>query len=265
MQIAALIQDPFPPDPLNAYALVPVAINSFLPQTLSLALVHRYGTKSWYLLGLTIVGWALASVVLWAVTGTLQAPSTKVTAGDSPISSVPSCGSSSALELCIWGTGATPLNSFTSSLALAQERGISTAPAVWAWCTLCLLGMICDKILNVQGSADRAREDPAAQNQKGSLLPRVRLIWLRCVALASSTACFFVVSLLFFLCFAYLFFMFHGYLSFGLVDLTSWSFGQVVAITVWIAPVVEFIHLLFSRFQVFGHNLRCADRSRWHD
>ena len=159
------------------------------------------------------------------------------------------------------------MHSFTaSSISVAQRGiGISATPVVWAWCTLCLLGMTCDKILNVQRSADRVRENSAAQNQKASILPRVRLIWLRCVALASSTASFFVVSLLFFLCFAYLFFLFHGYLYFGLVDSTSWSFGQVVAITVWIAPVVEFIHLLFSTFQVFGLNLRCANRSRWHD
>lgn len=34
-----------------------------------------------------------------------------------------------------------------------------------------------------------------------------------------------------------------AYFAYNGVDTSSWSFGQIVAITVWAAPVCEYLHL----------------------
>jgi hypothetical protein len=52
LMIAALSSGLFSLDFLSSYALLPVTVNAFLPPVFTLILVHRYATRSWYLLGL---------------------------------------------------------------------------------------------------------------------------------------------------------------------------------------------------------------------
>ena len=39
-----------------------------------------------------------------------------------------------------------------------------------------------------------------------------------------------------------------NFLAFGMMDTSSWSCGQIVAITVWAGPIVEYIHLEMRNF-----------------
>ena len=43
------------------------------------------------------------------------------------------------------------------------------------------------------------------------------------------------------------------FLTFGGIDVTSWGIGQIVGITVWIPPVLEFCQLYSSNYRFLAN------------
>lgn len=65
---ASFFSNPITMDPLKAFGLLPVSINGFLPQILTLLVINYHDIQSWYPLILTNISYILNSVLFWAVT-----------------------------------------------------------------------------------------------------------------------------------------------------------------------------------------------------
>lgn len=63
LAVTAFFSNPFTLDPLNAFGLLPVSINGFLPQIFTLMIMKNHDLESWYPLVLTSVSYLLNSVI----------------------------------------------------------------------------------------------------------------------------------------------------------------------------------------------------------
>ena len=250
-----LVNNPFNSDPVNAYALLPVAVNSLLPQTFTLIMVHRYGSKSWYLMILTLVTWVLATIVIWALENFIMTWNAEgalfqgLTESVQHLSSVPSCGDTSALNLCIWSTGTSPLVNYpywfsSGGKATGAEQ---SAAAIWSWCTFCLAALLYDRIHAWRTDGTDAQKPSEEWLIHPSFRQRLESMWTKCVAVVTSEWTFLIISAAFLVCFVFQFRTFYAFLQVGLVELDNWAFGQVIALTVWVPPLVEYAHLQISK------------------
>jgi hypothetical protein len=83
LAIAAYICGPFNLDPLNAFGLLPVSTNGFMPEIFTLMIMNYHECWHWYPLLLTYISYILNSVIFWAVMNCL----TGVETGQSPTAS----------------------------------------------------------------------------------------------------------------------------------------------------------------------------------
>jgi hypothetical protein len=270
---------PFLSDPVNAYALLPVALNSVLSPTITLLLIHRYGTKSWYLVTLVMITWILASVVIWGLQHYLRisGPTSddsragiwnfelNLPASVRHLSSIESCGGTSALNLCIWATGLSPLRACFSWSSVQNKNLIPNAiAAIWTLCTLCVFGLLYDvasiSVANIKASHKESLTRPQRQTQPHNWhflwhrgLP-FSAIWSRTLQITSSTPTFFLISVVLLICLGFQAFFFYSYSTLGLVEMNSWTFSQIVAVIVWFPPVVEFALVLSGKVTKLSPN-----------
>lgn len=72
---------------------------------------------------------------------------------------------------------------------------------------------------------------------------------------------FYLASCIFFLSMAYQALLFYNYLALKLVDLSGWSFGQIIAIVVWLLVLANYLYLQFSKFDKPLYHLIPARRN----
>ena len=276
--MATLLIDPFHLDPLNGYGLLPVAFNGFLAQSFTLLQLHRYKRFSWYLSTLTFLSWMLSTIILWAISKYLIA---RPIGGQDfefrSLAHINSCGGSSALSLCAHRQGKSPLyylfyqvvsdTRYGRHLLFGTSRiGNLIVPTMWVFCTLCLALLFGHQCFGSPGLgffASRDHQQPAEghtqlQQQKkqqdqqdrhprhqSGLRNKLRFLF---VHPRTGTIGFYMASCIFFLSMAYQGLLFYNYIGLNLIDLSGWSFGQILAIVVWIPVILDYIYLQFSKF-----------------
>lgn len=241
VMVAALFSGLFRKNPLNVFTLLPIALNSVAPLQLVLFMIVRCARFSTFLVLLTTVSWILASIVYWVLYSQLfSSPSWFV---DLPfvqseyllgLANDPACGGYSALSLCpsfpLWQDASKANSAFRYS------------PWVWSWYALCFTGVVTVHGLQTLGTDLRSIDLWRKNMSAGALGKQSRfgkvagdhLFWLGsliCVA--------FVCVQLYFLSLAF---------DLSLVNVHDWGFGQIIAVTVWLPAIVEYVQLQISEY-----------------
>lgn len=114
---------------------------------------------------------------------------------------------------------------------------VHSMPIVWAWSTLCLLATLTAQL--IPGNRDHS-ELPGGQT--GALKPPG--LFIRSV---SHWSVMIVVAVIFGLCLGYQAQMVQKYASMDVIDWDGWKFGQIIAVTVWFPPILDYLHKTINR------------------
>lgn len=242
LAVATFFSNPFTMDPLNAFGLLPVSINGFLPQIFTLMIMNNHGLESWYPLVLTSISYLLNTVLFWAVITYLNGIKGHGTAlkaaAYKSLGGIESCGGMTGIGVCLPFQDDSPPAFLIQRYGTAAWRGIKTAPWIWAWCTISLLALaFCQFRLSWSGNGRGNRPHKVLDIPHIASVPE----WMRQVL--RSPPAYFIISAMFFAGLIYQAVMFYSFIGLGLVDLNTWSFGQIVAVAVWVPPVVDYLHL----------------------
>jgi hypothetical protein len=244
LAIAALTLDPFNIDPLNGYGLLSVSICGFLPQILTLMMLNAHGKRSWYLSTLTCITWLLASVVFWGLHTNLMGNAAIQDSSYKSLYDIDSCGGSGATALCLQTTGNSPLAFLQDYYHQSIIPGISTVPVIWAFSSFVLCVLMIGQFLH--GTPVPGHELSASlQPNPGSITKKAFTL---ITSVASSTLAYLTASALMFLSLAYQAAMFSSYVP-QFIDSDNWAFGQVIAITLWIPPLLDYVHAEYTHHQ----------------
>ncbi|KAL8931056.1 MAG: hypothetical protein Q9208_000158 [Pyrenodesmia sp. 3 TL-2023] len=223
--------------------------------------LHRHKRLSWYISSLTFLSWLLSTINFWAIIKYLSTE--RIGTRDDEfrsLSEIESCGSLNALTLCIQTRGESPLGwlfrvklrstAFGASLLFGTTTiGTLIVPTIWVFCTtvlLILLGHQCFGSTGLKFFHSRNRVPPpldARVRRKRGLLTNFRYLFANPW---TATIGFYAASAMFFLCTIYQGLLYYNYLALDLVDLEGWSFGQILAITVWVPVISDYLHLQFK-------------------
>lgn len=214
----------------NGSFLVALAVTGFLPVAVTLACIARHGRLSWYLIILSAITMTLATGTL-AWSWRLREPSISLFRERLTNSDHESPGMSLFLGMVLGLCGSQEIiGNYYDIVA----RVSSVVWVVWTYCVLWLLLCLFQK-LHQRGPCkpwpDRFQNflayfDAAAPN-------RTYTIWT-----SSST-------LIWALCFAVQFYLFSIYLRASVIP-SNWSFGQIIAITVWIPSLFEYLYIEYG-------------------
>ena len=255
----------FMSDPLNAYILLIVMANGVLSPTITYLLIYRYGRRSWYIDLLTFVNFTLTSVVVWGLQYYLRSASptaatshlqTSIPQATSHMSSIESCGGSSALNLCIWATGISPFRNFFGWSGDTAIAHANTVAFIWSVCAACQFTMFGIALSNLLRKLTRSPHPSSAPTPTSTIsqlskhLPHttpsnvVGRVWAFLHRSASSLVFFLLISAALVVCVTYQAILFRDILNQDVINLSEWAFGQIIAVVVWIPPVVEFIEAI---------------------
>jgi hypothetical protein len=259
LAIAAYFSGPFNLDPLNAFGLLPVSTNGFMPEIFTLMIMNYHESWHWYPLLLTYISYILNSVVFWAVikylTGVEKHGRALPRAAFESLGHIDSCGGTTGLALCLqFQPDSPPAWLIQKHFSTANVR-VKLAEGVWSWCTMCLLVLTYFQF-QARGLLKNKVKAPFSASVKGSRL-RSFQNWSR--RSLGSPVWYYAASFIFFNGLLYQATLFYSFLGLGLVDLRTVSFGQIVAISVWVPPVVDYLHAQF------GHKIEEMCTPRIHD
>ena len=246
LSIAALCTNLLDIDPLNGYALLSVAIVAFLPPVFTLMLLQSHGIRSWYLCLLTLLSWLMGTVVSFMLLHVLANQGVESSIIDQSLQrlySIPTCGGSTAMALCRQTIGNNPIEYLAAFFNATEFPNRKTIPVLWIWTTIVLI-----VLLLVQTKAlEKARSKGIVQGI--------------CKAIAHWSILL-VASILFGLCLGYQARMIIKYSKMDVIDWTGWTFGQVVAVAIWIPPLLELLRdVLRSKYPPNHRStLACQDR-----
>jgi hypothetical protein len=253
LAVAVFFTDPFKLDPLNAFGLLPVALNGLLPTTFTLMMLYHFRNPlqeplKWYPILLTNVSYLLNSIVLFAAISYLapiknKGIALKETAFQS-LGGIDSCGGSTAIALCLATQRDSPPAFLLQQFPNLAFAGIRLAPFIWAICTICL-GTINYRHLRQTELGQRLERLLLDRDTKETITPR-RPYFSQFLRVLHGVTLYYAASVTIVLSLIFQAIMFYTYLELGLVDLKTWSLGQIVAITVWIPPVIDYLHLQFG-------------------
>ncbi|KAF2823696.1 hypothetical protein CC86DRAFT_408724 [Ophiobolus disseminans] len=275
IQIAALTYGIFDVDMLTTFMLVPLATNGVLPVVFTLLLLYKCNHKSGLdIVLLTAVVWLLSSIVYWTLYSHIIPINTKdITAEEEfrayrqfyyKLSSLDACGGYSALAVCP--------NNFKlgqGSITRESHKIRVLTPIIWTFSTLCLLAILAAKLSGTRLSelrpfgnktdAKYQAVDRPDSTELGTLERNGAKTSVRNAEAAQSTASssdqhnsrhYSVIHNTIYvfatLCFLAGIGMQLSLLSIAtsldMMDRKDWSFGQVVAITIWIPPLLAYLY-----------------------
>lgn len=238
--------------------LIILASSGFIPISVTIACISRYGRQSWYLLTLTLITMTLATVTLavsniYALdygipydiySGNMQAPylynaddyndvnttSTTCNIKGSPGHSIyPICGSRSLKGNAI---------------------GADTVLSPWMWvlwvnCVAWLFVCIVKHGFRLRGNR--------IEKYYGILRTIfAKYNWTRLLSrdLRTFRAWAFLSLTTWPLCFGGQFYLFSVYFASDVIS-QQWTFGQIIAVTVWIPSIVEYIYMEYSESRFY--------------
>ncbi|KAL1594594.1 hypothetical protein SLS60_010355 [Paraconiothyrium brasiliense] len=259
IQIAALTYGIFgDTNFLITFMLLPLATNGVLPVIFTYYLmVYRTGKATLDTTLLTTTCWLLSTIVYWVLYSSIIPINSNITNDEKryrayqqfvyKLSALDECGGYSALAVC-------PVNDrtglFEDELIKASNRLRILTPIIWSFATLCLLYTLVIKTAAWLTHRDEGKDaengdapfHPAKQDGKadigaGRIVDHIlhgkskKLMVPYCV----STLCFLAgigmqLSLL------------SIGTSLKMMDRKDWGFGQIIAVTIWVPPLVEWIY-----------------------
>ncbi|KIX04569.1 uncharacterized protein Z518_05439 [Rhinocladiella mackenziei CBS 650.93] len=237
LEIAALCSAPWTTDPLTGYALLSVAITGFLCPIFTLMLLHSHGCRSWYGGFLAVLSYVLASIVFWALFENLSPHIGSTTSSDETLHKlyqISSCGNSSAIALCPQTIGNDPLEYLAGFYNQGNIPNLQTAPLLWGWSTLILIVLSVNQIGHSLGLRREAPSRPQSPIKSART-------WV--IRVLNHPVTLFLACTLFGLCLGYQARMLLKYSRSDVIDWDGWSFGQVVAVVIWIQPVADYLRL----------------------
>lgn len=252
LQIASLFAGIFRSNIMNAYMLLPVSTNGIVPVLLTFVLLVRYGRASIYLAILTGIDWVLATVVFWGIYAHVDFVELGKSSLSDPrdqfyeqLSNHPACGGYSAQTVC-------EVKGFDNDPFGTAKTSFRYTPFVWSWCSLYLLlltghilmrettigtrckSRILDLLDKVRWLTLRLRHESRRHYNSGLL--GVITFWV-----TTST----LVALL-----GFQFYLFRAAVEVGIINSHNWGFGQIIGITIWSQPVMEYLYLQFRKSNV---------------
>jgi hypothetical protein len=258
--IASFSQGIYHTDILLSFMLIPLATNGIVPIVFAYLLLFHYHKAGLGSALYTLLTYILSTVVYWSLYASVSSMSDfqRVTAYQQFTTSLASntaCGKYSALAVCphIAPTGVSEVES-------SQRKIRVLTPIMWTFSTVVLFALMVYQLLDWQRHRNlntvAAEQDESTSGQKtepshydqGSLAWRTGFL----VAVAAMLAC--LGMQLSTLSISHALKMLNTY---------SWPFGQIVAITIWAPPVLEYIYAELSK-NVLSFYFVCLTSGRKH-
>lgn len=239
LMIAIFVSGIIKIDVAMIYLLLPLTMNGVVPVVFAYIMLVYNRACSSAITFLTVAVYILSTVAFWILYINLRS---LVTTNDLTynvfaqymygISSIDTCGGLSALAAC------------PDNLLLGREKAIGAIkllrfipPLVWSISTAILLGVLTAEAWTQVGKYRLHAETLSDQTTSNAAYITSKTIhvafWLTtfasigCVALQMS-----LLSIT---------------LSLDMFDAKDWGFGQVVAVTIWVPPVFDYLYLLLSK------------------
>lgn len=247
IQAASLTLNIFQTDMLNTFLLLPLATNGILPVVFSYVLLLRCRKASMDATLLTTACWLLASVVYWILYSHLIPINNQIHDETRiyrayqqfmyKLSALDECGGYSALAVC-------PNNlelGKTEIIAASHKLRVLT-PIIWTFSTVCLLMALGEKLKrwrhrpSATESSQASEEDTAhiqtapPQSEHSPRSPFANTIIYTLITLCFLAGIGMQLSLL------------SVSTSLKMTDRKEWSFGQIVAITIWAPPLLGYLY-----------------------
>ena len=252
-------------DLFDTSILIVLATSGLVPVNLILACILRYGRHSWYLLILSLITTILATATLIAsyyythvygkpyeqYQNDLGDPFDKSNAYGGGVS----CNLPGTLEETIFSLcGNSKLANNLLPTGLIDNGWIWT---VWANCIVWLLLGLGIKCYNPKVFA-KPREKLTQFGTKVSFIKYL-------IKKSRTYTAWIIVSVIpWSLCFAGQFYLFSAFFEHSVISY-EWSFGQIIAVTVWLPSLVEYVYIEWSRFHKHLFEVCASTKSRrWH-
>ncbi|KAK4153027.1 hypothetical protein C8A00DRAFT_44031 [Chaetomidium leptoderma] len=229
LMIAVIVSNMFDVDLVITFLITPLATNSILPLIFSYFLLVYFRASSAAITLLTAVVYLLSSVVYWILYNHLPLPP-GMTRGDMykryrlNISSISACGQYSGLAVCS--------DEFSQGIAARTSLRVLT-PLIWTWSTLVFLGLLVHQAYHARTIIRIHRSKGSSDSIHPNAAGRLPLPWQR--------AAFWFTTLVFLAGVGMQISVLSTAIRLDMVDANGWSFGQVIAVTVWIPPLLEYV------------------------
>lgn len=244
IQIASLSYGLFTMDLLIVFLVIPLATNGIVPVVFGHLLVLRYGRSSVYITVLTGVSWVLSSIVVWSLYMHLI-PIKNDSILDVyenvfyQLSSNSDCGGFSALAACPEN-----LQEGFAEVKSSFHHIHGLTPLLWAWGTLIFFVLVAYQIFRsfLRKGNKRAGYMKKIRDQN---LNAINTSFLR--AAFSTEGIFWILTITFVAAMGIQLALLYVEASIKMIS-NGWSFGQIVAITIWVPPLVEYLYLQMSKY-----------------
>ncbi|KAF2491244.1 hypothetical protein BU16DRAFT_621842 [Lophium mytilinum] len=253
LQIASLSYGIFETNMLLIFMLIPLATNGILPVVFAFVLLFRHGKSTMDVTLLTIACWFLSSLVYWILYAHIIPINSQIRSTQKQyrayeqfmykLSAIDACGGYSGLAVC-------PGNNFNlgrADIFAASHNLRVLTPIIWSFSTLCLIAAVFSKYLMWRRSRDdgHAYQAPSEVGEAGEASEDVPQGSNSPISLRSRSGSS-IIYWLTTLCFLAGIGMQLSLLSIGtslnMMNRHYWSFGQVMAITVWSPPLLGWIY-----------------------
>ena len=192
------------------------------------------------------MSYSLNSIIFWAVIHYLNSIRGQGTAlGASAYHSlggIGSCGGLTGIGLCLQFQDDSPPAFLIQQIGSLTWTSIRAAPWIWTWSTSVLLVLTASRIYQTEKGRKMSRQllRPWTDSSVATAQRYLHRV-------SQGFAAYSLVSVIFFAGIIYQNVMFITCIRLGLIDLQTWTFGQIVAVTVWIPPVMDYLHLHIGR------------------
>lgn len=259
IQIAALVlhgqaQNAYdhsdPPPVHDIFLSIPLSLSGIVPIVFTLACISRYARLSWLIVVLSMITVVLSTGTLASTYALIKRSSYDHGTGRAGISQAESA----------YSRGLAMAKLVCGSKAQNLENVINTTDfsflGVWATFTICiiwLLWLIVRRIRNrkpensQQDEAVVISEERASNSSPGKIHPSQKL--------AMGAIVFVVICVI---CFTFHFYLYGAFIRARLVS-TEWSFGQTIAVTVWLPSMVELFYIRWSKLTKFKSALQADE------
>ncbi|RMZ74660.1 hypothetical protein GMOD_00003729 [Pyrenophora seminiperda CCB06] len=254
VQIASLTYGIFSTDMLNVFLLVPLATNGILPIVFTYILLLRYHRATLDITILTTVCWILASLVYWVlyshvipINGEIRNQNANYSAYEQfmyKLSALEACGGYSALAVC-------PDNFSLGKdeIVRASWRLRALTPVIWSFSSICLIVALGEEVKRrrrewkyhtvEQGTEvkDESRHGTEPYHHKATSGHEHGTH-----SLFKNSVVYCTVTALFSACVGMQLSLLSVSLSLKMTNVHNWTFGQIVAITVWTPPLLGYLY-----------------------
>lgn len=245
--VAAFFMHPKEVDPLNGYALVTVSLMGCIAPVFTLLLLHSHGIKSWPNTALCFASWLLNTIVFYMLFNNLSNSLDTIERVDQILRNMfqtEYCGGSSAMVLCQEWTGSNPMEYLSDFYNANMVTNIHNVPILWAYSTLVLLVLVATQVIGRRGSPV-----PNSLPTKEIVPTKKRTIFRRIPQ--PSPQCWRYLLLLaavsvFCLALSCQYVMVSTYHKMDVIDMHEWSFGQVVAVLIWVPTLLEVVESYYG-------------------